>query len=417
MLPPLKIVKQGLRRTTEALAAELAQPGGAMPDWNHVEWQLASAVAAAHGVSPLLEKSCRWANPDWQRFLRSQREHVAHRHRHIAALLERIDAGARAIALTVVPLKGSALHALGLCAPGDRPMADIDLLVREGDVDAAIELLKGLGYVEQFVVWKHRVFKPATGQPFATLGEHRDTPINIELHTRIQERLPVSTVVITERIYPRAPRAGLAPYPSLGALMSHLLLHAAGNICHRSLRLLHLHDIAALAARMSASDWDVLWDEHAAGSPWWALPPLRLVARYYGEAIPAAVLARLAPCCPPLLRMVSRRQNLTQLSCSELWHHTLHGIEWLSSARDVRRYIANRVTPTEEAVREHQDMLRTQFWLREESWVGLPRSQRFMTVLTRRLPRMDTLYIVRAALEPSRKAAVNDDTAAELELA
>ncbi len=60
MLPPLKLVKHGLRRTTETLAAELAlaQPGTDMPDWTDLEWRLASAAAVAHGVSP-----CSAASP------------------------------------------------------------------------------------------------------------------------------------------------------------------------------------------------------------------------------------------------------------------------------------------------------------------------------------------------------------------
>jgi hypothetical protein len=401
MLPPLKIVKAGLRRTTEALAVELAlaQPGAATPEWNDLEWQLAAAAAAAHGVSPLLSRFSTWQRPEWQLFLASQREHVELRHRRIAALLKRIDAGARAAGLAMVPLKGSALHALGLYAPGDRPMADIDLLVRENDAGPAIKLLQELDYVESFAQWKHRVFKPAQGAPMAVLGEHRDTPINIELHTRIQERLPVSTVDVTERIYPQEPQPGLNDYPSSGALMNHLLLHTAGNICSRSLRLLHLHDIALLAARMAASDWDVLWDEHAAGSPWWALPPLRLLARYYKNAVPEAVFDRLERDCPALLRTMSRHQTLTQLSCSELWLHALSGIEWSRTVREAGRYVRNRVKPSKEAIKERADMVRTQLWLQGQSWVRQKQNRRILTMLTQQVPRMDTLYVVRAALE------------------
>lgn len=406
MLPPLKIVKTGLRRTTEALAAELAlaRPGNTTPAWNELEWKLASAVAAAHGVSSLLCKYSTWQNPAWKPFLESQREHIEHRHRRIEALLKRLDAGARDARVAMVPLKGSALHALGLYAPGDRPMADIDLLVHESDVVPVIELLKSLGYVESFVQWKHRVFKPAVGQPLSGLGEHRDTPINIELHTRIQERLPIATVDITARIYPRKPQPGLNPYPSNGALMSHLLLHAAGNICGRSMRLLHLHDISLLATRMTAGDWDVLWDEHIAEPPWWALPPLRLVERYYKHAVPKSLFPRLERDCPFLLRMISRHQTLTRVSCSELWLHALAGIEWSRSMREVAHYIGNRVKPTDEAIKERADMVRTQFWLQGQSWVTSTHRHRILTWLTQPVPRMDTLYVVRAALEHAAPA-------------
>ncbi len=399
MLPPLKIVRDGLRRTTEALAIELVQPGSTTPEWSDLEWRLAAAVAAAHGVSPLLCKSSRWQNPAWRQFLESQREHVELRHRRITSLLESIDAGARAAGLAIVALKGSALHAMGIYVPGERPMADIDLLVRENDAVPTIKLLEELGYVESFAAWKHRVFKPAMGRPAAGLGEHRDTPVNIELHTRIQERLPVSAIDVTERIYPRESLPGLNPYPSNGALMNHLLLHAAGNICGRSLRLLHLNDIALLATRMSADDWNVLWDEHAVDAPWWALPPLHLLARYYPGAIPDAVLARLERDCPPLLRTISRHQTLTQVSCSELWLHALAGIEWSRSFREVGHYVRNRVRPPQEAKKERADMIRTQLWLQGQSWVRQNQGRRILTLLTRPVPRMDTLYVVRAALE------------------
>lgn len=402
MLPPLKIVEAGLRRTTEALAAELAlaQPGGTTPAWSALEWRLAMAAAVAHGVSPLLCRFSTWQNPEWRSFLTSQRGHVEQRHRRIVALLQRIDADARAAGLAIVPLKGAALHAAGLYAPGDRPMADIDLLVRESDAVAAIGLLRNLGYVESFAQWKHRVFKPATGKPFAGLGEHRDTPVNIELHTRIQERLPISTVDITEQIYPRQPQPGLNDYPSTGALMSHLLLHAAGNICGRSLRLLHLHDISLLATRMVASDWNELWDRHADDPPWWALPPLRLVARYYRNAVPAPLFARLDRDCAVLLRAISRHQTLTQVSCSALWLHALPGLEWSRSARETGRYLKNRISPPQEAREERADMVRTQLWLQGQSWVTAPHRRRILTWLIRPVPRMDTLFVVRAALEP-----------------
>jgi hypothetical protein len=370
-----------------------------MPAWSELEWRLASAVAVAHGVSPLLSRLSTWQNPAWRQFLASQREHVEQRHRRIAALLEQIDSGAHAAGLAIVPLKGSALHALGLYAPGDRPMADVDLLVREQDVEPAVALLLQLGYVESFAQWKHRVFKPATGEAVAGLGEHRDTPINIELHTRIQERLPLSTVDITARIYPRKPRPGLNPYPSNGALMSHLLLHAAGNICGRSLRLMHLNDISLLATRMVASDWEVLWGEHAEDSPWWALPPLRLVARYYKHALPETLLRRLERECPALLRTITRRQTLTRVSCSQLWLDALPGIEWSRSFGEVARCIVNRIKPSQENIKERADMVRTQVWLQGQSWVTLGHRRRILTWLTQSIPRMDTLYVVRAALE------------------
>jgi hypothetical protein len=400
MLPSLRIVKGGLRRATEALATEIAapRPGSTTPEWSELEWQLAAAAAAAHGVSPLLSTTSTWQNAPWQSFLAHQREHVAQRFTRIAVLLERIDRGARAAGLPIVPLKGAALHALGVYLPGERPMADIDLLVRECDVAATNALLETLGYEESLATWKHRSFKPMAGRVMPGLGEHRDTQITIELHTCIQERLPVSAVEITARIYPTRPQPGLNPYPSIGALMSHLLLHTAGNICSRTLRLLHLNDIARLAARMTDEDWNVLWVGQAGEPPWWALPPLRLTARYYHDAIPASVLARVTAGCPALLRMTSRRQTLTHASCSDLWIQTFPGIEWSRSVREAGRYISRRIKPGEDAHRERMGQARTQAFLQGQSWARLSRGRQILLRLTRPVPRMDALYVVRAAL-------------------
>jgi hypothetical protein len=397
-LPPLRVVRAGLRRATEALAAELALPGNSTPEWSPLEWRLAMAASAAHGVSPLLDRRPGWQHTEWRRFLASQREHVEQRHRRIVDLLHRLDAAARATGVPLVPLKGSALHALGLYAPGERPMADIDLLVHPGDARRAAGLLRELGYEESFAQWKHQVFKPVAEAPVAALGEHRDTPVNIELHTHIHERLPLATVDLTATVYPHQAQPGLNAYPSHAALMGHLLLHAAGNICGRSLRLLHLNDISLLATRMAPHDWNVLWDHPAGVPPWWAAPPLRLVARYYRHAVPDAVLARLERDCPPWLRALSRRWTLSAVSCSDLWLHGLAGMEWCRSPGEVARYLRNRLKPTDEARRERADMVRTQLWLQGQSWVTAPQRRRILAWLTRPVPRMDTLYVVRAAL-------------------
>ena len=115
MLPPLRIVSAGLRRTTETLAAELGRDAAVSeePSWSEAEWRLAMAVAVAHGVSPLLSRLSAWRHAPWRKFLDTQREHVRVRHARIAALLSDIDVQARAAGIGLVALKGAALHAQG----------------------------------------------------------------------------------------------------------------------------------------------------------------------------------------------------------------------------------------------------------------------------------------------------------------
>jgi hypothetical protein len=410
MPPSLREIEAGLLRATEAWAAALATARipGDLAAWNGHEWRLGAAAAAAHGVSPLLGELTGWkCDRHWREFLCEQRRHVEARHRRIAGLLGSIDTEARTAGLAFVALKGAALHALGVYVPGQRPMADIDLLVREDELDSATRLLENIGYVHSFDHWRHRVLKPAAGEAPRCLGEHRDTPINIELHTHIGEKLPVTAIDVTPRIRPSEPHPGLNPYPSIGALMGHLLLHAAGNMCGRTVRLLHLHDIALLSKRMVAADWEELCAAEPASAPWWALPPLRLVARYYRDVIPPGVIENLASACTPALNAIAKRQTLTQVSCSHLWLQRLPGIEWARSPVEAARYLKRRIRPPVEKVREREDMVRTQLWLRQQDWATASHVRRVLTALTRRVPRMDAMYVVRAALEawPARESA------------
>ena len=73
-----------LRKITERLAGELASPRDDAPGWTAFEWQLARAVAALHGVSPLLASRLKWDGPPgWKAFLQAQRAHVAARQQYI----------------------------------------------------------------------------------------------------------------------------------------------------------------------------------------------------------------------------------------------------------------------------------------------------------------------------------------------
>ncbi len=97
--------------------------------------------------------------------------------------------------------------------------------------------------------------------------------------------------------------------------------------------------------------------------------------------------------------MAARRQTLTHVSCSNLWLHALPGVEWSRSLGEAGRCLKNRLRPTEESVKERADMIRTQVWLQGQSWVSLGHRRRLLTWLTRPVPRMDTLYVVRKALD------------------
>jgi hypothetical protein len=399
-IPQLPALEATLRKITEGLAKELACPTQFAPDWSDVEWTIARAVAAMHGVSPLLSRALRWQGPaSWSQFLDEQRAHTAKRHNRICELLRVIDQRTREAGVPAVALKGVALHALGLYQAGDRPMSDIDLLVRPADAEATARMLVSLDYYESCETWKERVFTPTDDHPSGELGEHSDNNVKIELHERICDKLPLHITDVSKLIFPSHPQPGLNAYPSMASLMAHLLLHAAGAMAFQSLRLLHLHDIAGLSSRMTEEDWDaVLKSSDRVGRLWWAFPPLKLTSRYYPSKIPARVLEALAGACSYLLEWTSRHRTLYDVSFSYPWVDAFPGIEWSQSIGEILGYAASRVSPDSKhlALREH--VAKTEAWDAQSQWARLSQGRRILRWITSRPTRSVTMHAVVAAL-------------------
>jgi Uncharacterised nucleotidyltransferase len=399
-MPPAPALEATLRKITERLANELARPSNLAPDWSDFEWTVAQAVAAMHGVSPLLSRILRWRGPaHWLQFLVEQRAHTAKRHARIEELLRLVDEKAREAGVAVVGLKGTALHALGLYRAGDRPMADIDLLVLPADADTTARMLVSLEYYESCASWKERVFTPIDEHASAHLGESSNNNVKIELHERICEKLPLRITDVSALVFSPQLQPGLNAYPSKASLMAHLLLHAAGAMAFQSLRLLHLHDIAGLSARMSDEDWDaVLRSGERVGTLWWAFPPLKLTSRYFPSEIPGRVLQALADNCSFLLKRKSRRRTLYDVSFSYLWVDAFPGIEWSQSFGEILTYAASRVSPGSKHIALREHVRKTEAWAAQGQWSRLSQGRRIMRWMTSRPTRPLTMHAVRAAL-------------------
>jgi hypothetical protein len=389
-----------LTKVTERLASELASPSPVPPDWSDLDWSVATAVAAMHGVSSLLSRSLRWRGPEeWLHFLDAQRAHVTQRHARIEDLLLRIDRSARDAGVGIMTLKGAALHALGLYTAGERPMADVDLLVHPRDAARAARLIESLGYRECRTSFKDRAFTPLESHSCGALGEHSDNDITIELHDRICERLPWYITDITKVVLSEQLQFGLNGYPSRAALLTHLLLHTAGEMVEKSARLVHLHDVALIGRRMTAADWDELVQPCSSGSRlWWALPPLWLTLRYYDLSVPARALRAIESDCPWVLRRLARRSILSEVSFSHLWVDAFPGIEWSRSIREMLSYAADRVRPSAEQLAARAASAVTQDWSADSEWSRLSQSRRIARWLTSRQVRPTTMHVLRAAL-------------------
>jgi hypothetical protein len=298
-----------------------------------------------------------------------------------------------------VALKGAAMHAMGLYVGGERPMADVDLLVRPNDVRRTTQILHALGFQESYRSWKEIVFAPRVGKLSASLGEHSDNDLKIELHERIGERLPLRISDISGAIYPPSSRPGLNPYPSLAALMLHVTLHAAGAMASKALRLLHLHDLALLSARMAPDDWQRFLEYSGEGTLWWACPPLRLMLRYYPSAIPQSVLDILDRHCGWLLRRGARRRTLSHVSYSHPWVDAFPGIVWCQSWGDLLTYAADRIRPDQRQLAWRAAAFKTEAWAKRSAWSSLSQTRRILRWVASRQTRPVTLQAITAAFD------------------
>lgn len=404
-MPPVRRIQAALSGATERFATELASPSSDPPQWNEFEWIMAKAAAVLHGVTPLLATTLRWHGPEnFYRFSVEQHRHTAARQVRITALLAQIDEGSREARVPFIALKGSALQAQGLYQCGQRPMADIDLLLPEAALASMLELLGSLGYEQTHSSWKHGVFEPrashgpSASKPQPAFGEHEHAPIKIEVHTHLSERFAAAAPDISEQVLAGALAAGLNTYPSQIALMTHLLLHAAGNTVGRNLRLIQLHDIALLARRLRASEWQQLVQLRVSGRPiWWALPALRLVQRYYEGCVPDDVLTELSIDCPRALKRVSQRQCLSDVSYSRLAHEAFPGLAWTASLAEKLECIRARIKPDEDQ-RSMTEAAKAEPWAAGSRWSRRSHVGRILTRAFSREPRPQAMYIVNAAM-------------------
>jgi hypothetical protein len=125
--------------------------------------------------------------------------------------------------IKAVPVKGAALFTTLYGQPGLRPMRDIDLLIRRGDLERAERLLLGSGYTLSPLHHSEEVRRFHFHLPFA----HQAKGIRVEIHWRLadEETLPPE---VLEGIWQRIiPGDELGPRLDGAAEFLYLALHAA----------------------------------------------------------------------------------------------------------------------------------------------------------------------------------------------
>ena len=290
--PPLRNVHAPL---CETLPRWLAAPPERPPEWPAETWALWREAAMVHGVAPLLWLRVSglegWADSSCGAWLADQHAWNARRIARLHAELAEVLSLFAEAEVPILPVKGSVLGALHYPDPAARPMADLDLLLREEDSAAGDGLFGRLGYEKTFTGWKHARFsRPGARDIADPHREHPDNPRQLEVHPRCRERVRDEVIDLTDAMWDAARPGALlgvaTRLPDPGVHWLYLLVHATHHVLLNTFRLVQLRDLELLAP--SVSDPEALLREV---EPRATYPALALLERYAPSERGGALLA------------------------------------------------------------------------------------------------------------------------------
>jgi hypothetical protein len=319
-----------LPRISQTVISWLAEPRGPLAPqvagWDDATWETARWAIQVHGIAPLLDRAAE-AWPDAAMLHPHLRDYLANQRRLSAARVElllrdlaEILAACQVAGLAVVPLKGSVLAARYYPEPGLRPMNDLDLLVRAEDEARAIAVLREVRYQPIARSWKHLMLaRPeAHGTTVAFEGEHPDNPRSVDLHSQLLEQFWGIRYDLTNEAWSHVGpgellgQAAWLLQPAL--LLHHLAVHTSSDMIARRVRLLHLHDIALVAAEVERAGWErMVAVARAQREERFVYPSLSLANRFF-PVVPEFVLAALRQGVPPALLHYLEASGMERLS-------------------------------------------------------------------------------------------------------
>jgi hypothetical protein len=281
-----------LRALLDALADRI---DGVPPPLDAAGWAAFADTAARHGVSALAHRALAGRGTVPSDVLRSLEAHTLKnrlRNMRLYAHLAELLAALHAASIDVVVLKGAFLAQAVYPDPALRAMSDVDLLVRERDLERAASALRAMG-------WREGDALPAGGHQLPTFDREG---VQVELHWTIEDDGAPFAIDI-DGLWARAVPASIGRARALALapedLLLHLCLHTAYGHGWKQFDggLRHLADIDAVVRHYGpAFDWDAFVDRALA----WRVERtvwlcLATATGLLHATAPPAVLDRLAP--------------------------------------------------------------------------------------------------------------------------
>lgn len=276
-------------RLGRALTAAAAQPPVPMKPWLD--------DARIEGIDALL--AARWrSSPNLAETDRSACDDVLNRATARELLFhtqERSVLAALHVAgIDALVLKGAALSRWLYAEPRLRPRSDLDVLLRsEADFGRCRDALAVLGYADRDLPVLSPSYERALRKPIGS-GEH-----SVDVHWRLSNHPAFAQCFEFDRLWRTRQSLHDLPYGfGLAPLhaMIHACLHRASNLTAAAGdKLIWLYDIALLASRFDAADWQALVDQATTAQ---VAEPCRhsfvAVAAHFGTTIPDKVMQTLS---------------------------------------------------------------------------------------------------------------------------
>jgi len=283
-------------------------------DWEYFSWLVGKEKAVTVVHARLRDFPAGLVPPQVTAALSRQALVTQFRMARLEQRLTETLAALRGAGIEVMLLKGAGLATTVYGSIAERPMADLDLMVRPRDGAKAWEVVRRTGWRPESPVTIEGLYDEH--QHYPPLLDEGGTTLGLDLHTSLLSAghpfdLPLDEV--WRRAVP-VPSRGDGVYVLDGATqVLHICLHFAWSHVMRASAWRTCRDLGTLLAS-GRVDWgevvELAETARAATCVYWTL---RLARDLAGLAVPDTALDRLAPPGSPLLLRCLERHYLSQL--------------------------------------------------------------------------------------------------------